>query len=313
MFRKLYNLAEIKGSLCPNGPVLIAKGGLPPDPASPDMSFVRSVRFGEDTVYLPGSSVKGVLRAHAERLLATEIGPEAAEDPFKTDAPQRSKAHEEREKGKTALAYSVSCAADKLFGSTEIAGRFRVGDAYPPSPEAARLANRTEVRYGVAIDRTKQSVAFGPYEQEAVTQGEFALSAGLENFELWMLALVLQTLRDLHAGFLQIGHAKSRGFGSMTIEDLSVTLRWPGALPDQIKGAGACESDRETLRAYGLYEEDVAPLPSPCTPADEGLLNGYTFAGWEQVTGLLGALAKASWQDFVRRSKGTIKGTDRGK
>lgn len=170
MFRKLYNQAVLTGRLVPDGPVLIVEGRAALDPTAPDLAFVRTTEGDVTTVYLPGSSLKGG--------------------------------------GDTAGVYRVSCEADRLFGSTVLAGRFRVGDARPTAQQT-EAANRTEIRYGVAIDRAKQSVKHGPFEQEAVVGGAFAFRAVLENFELWMLSLVLQVFADVHDGFVQVGHAGS--------------------------------------------------------------------------------------------------------
>src|SRR5690606_22550240 len=136
-------------------------------------AFVRTIHGGEPTVYLPGSSLKGVVRAHAERLLATEIGEAAAEDPF-DDGPRRERAKAARraDQPDRPAVYRASCEADRLFGSTEVAGRFRIADALP-TPETLATANRTEIRFSVAIDRAKQSVRHGPFDQEAVTGGRF--------------------------------------------------------------------------------------------------------------------------------------------
>ncbi|HSL83375.1 MAG TPA: RAMP superfamily CRISPR-associated protein, partial [Thermoanaerobaculia bacterium] len=235
MFRKLYNRAIFEAELVPEGPILIMEGGPVLDPTAPDLAFVRTLRGGRSTVYVPGASLKGVIRSHAERILATEMGPNAAEDPFDRHARRRREARSARERRggpDRPAVYRSSCEADRVFGSTEIAGRFRIADALPVDDETLAAANRTEVRYSVAIDRVKQSARGAAlFEQEAVTQGAFKARAVLENYELWMLALVLQVLRDLNDGFVQIGHAKTRGFGTVRLGRPSVRLLWPGDRP----------------------------------------------------------------------------------
>lgn len=299
MFSKLYNQAVLSGQLVPDGPVLIVQGGAALDPVAPDLAFVRTTLDGEPTVYLPGSSLKGVLRAHAERLLRTHLGDAAAESPFES-GPRRQEAQEKRKELDRPGVYRVSCAADQLFGSTEIAGRFRVGDAYPPNNGAREAANRTEIRYGVAIDRAKQSVKHGPFEQEAVVGGSFAFKAVLENYELWMLSLVLQAFDDLHGGLVQVGHAKSRGFGSMTVADPELDLRWPGDPPARLEGAGAREPDSTARKSYGLLADDAVSLPPGAEKTTQGLFGGYRFQGWDSVRGVLDACAGEPWPRFVR-------------
>jgi CRISPR-associated protein Csm3 len=307
MFKKLYNQAVLTGLLRPDGPLLIAQGGGSLDPVAPDLAFVRTVRSGVPTVYLPGSSLKGVLRAHSERILATLLGPEAAEDPFDFSLPRRKAATAAKKDNRTADVFHLSCEADRLFGSIEIAGRLRIGDAYPPD-DALERTNQTEVRYGVAIHRAKQSVQVGPFEQEAVTGGAFAFRMTLENYELWMLALVLQVVQDLHEGLVQVGHAKSRGFGSLRVDVPSLLVRWPGARPERLAGAGARASaaDRE---AYRLTGDDEAPLPEGGKPVAEGLYSGYRFDGWEGLFRVLQTLVPAEpvtpglWQRFLARPR----------
>lgn len=301
MFRKLYNRALFEASVQPDGPILIVEGGTSLDPTAADLSFVRTRHSGSLTVYLPGSSLKGVVRAHAERLLATAISEEAAEDPFE-EGPRRARAKEARkaDKPNRPEVFRASCEADRIFGSTEIAGRFRISDALPTA-ETRADANRTEVRYGVAIDRAKQSVRHGPFEQEAVTEGAFHLRAVMENFELWMLALVLQVFRDLDDGFVQIGHAKTRGFGTIRLVDPSLRLLWPGQRPSRLEGAGAREPSEEKRRAYGLTDGDREELPGGGREEAAGLFSGYRYAGWEALSGLLDPLATRPWTRHVER------------
>lgn len=302
MFRKLYNRALFEASIEPDGPILIVEGGTSLDPTAPDLAFVRTWRGSASTVYLPGSSLKGVVRSHAERLLATELTEGAAEDPFEDGARrgQAKKARGAYPPDRPAV-FKASCESDRVFGSTEIAGRFRISDALPASDESAAAANRTEIRYGVSIDRAKQSVRHGPFEQEAVTGGAFRLRAVMENFELWMLALVLQVLRDLDEGFVQIGHAKTRGFGTVRLSEPSLRLLWPGPRPAKIQGAGARETSSERRTAYGLTEGDQVARPPAAVDDSAGLFSGYRFTGWEPLGGLLDLLVSGPWKNHVER------------
>lgn len=305
MFRKLYNLARIEAHLVPDGPLLVVQGGVSLDPTGADLAFVRTQRNGDPTVYLPGSSLKGVLRSHVERLLVTALGESAAEDPFDFKAPQRSRANEYRndDKQDRAAVYEASCLADRLFGSTEIAGRCRFDDAYPAEGHE-EAANRTEIRFGVAIDRAKQA-GKNPREQEVVTGGRFLLRGTLENYELWMLGLVLQALADLGEGFIQIGHGKSRGFGTVKIEkEASLRLLYPGRRPAALEGAGAREQDAAQRKAYGLADDDRLDLPQGMTETSEGLLQGWRVKDWDGVKSLRNGLLGDPWQALLARKQG---------
>ena len=69
MLKQLVNECLIELVIRPDGPILI-KSGIE-TVSGPDMSFVRTWRNGEEQVFLPGSSLKGVLRSNAERITRT--------------------------------------------------------------------------------------------------------------------------------------------------------------------------------------------------------------------------------------------------
>jgi CRISPR/Cas system CSM-associated protein Csm3 (group 7 of RAMP superfamily) len=79
MLKQLVNECIITLRIAPEGPVLVKSGAA--TVSGPDMAFVRTWRGGEWRVYLPGSSLKGVLRSHAERIARTLRMPSAC-DPF---------------------------------------------------------------------------------------------------------------------------------------------------------------------------------------------------------------------------------------
>jgi CRISPR/Cas system CSM-associated protein Csm3 (group 7 of RAMP superfamily) len=91
MLKQLVNECIITLHIAPEGPMLVKSGAA--TVSGPDMAFVRTWRGGAWQVYLPGSSLKGVLRSHAERITRTLRMPSAC-DPF-TD---RDKARREPER-----------------------------------------------------------------------------------------------------------------------------------------------------------------------------------------------------------------------
>ncbi len=78
MHKRLLNEAIIEISIQPNGPILIKAGEKGADPTLPDMEFVRT----NNKPYLPGSSLKGVIRSHCERLARTVGGARLSCDPL---------------------------------------------------------------------------------------------------------------------------------------------------------------------------------------------------------------------------------------
>lgn len=296
MHKRLINELTVVLRVEPDGPVLIKageRGGA--DPTRPDMEFVRTWHNGRETVYLPGSSLKGVLRAHCEKIARTVARPETLEpmetrlscNPLLANAEAAEggcgeKFSRERKKPAAMDAFRRSCFVCQMFGNTELASHVRVSDAYPPAEEVevhgqpARvvdLANRTEERYGVAIDRVYGSVAVGPFQYETVTRGAFAGTVHIRNFTVAQLGLLGLALRDLREQRVSIGFAKSRGMGRVKVAIASARLRYPlgdllpGVADQRVVGAGYVlhQIDGEAARRYGygtndLVEVDVVDL-----------------------------------------------------
>lgn len=264
MHAYLYNEAIFDLSIRPRTPLLIKSGRSGEealDPTLPDMSFVRMRRPGqsEEEVYIPGSSLRGVVRSHAEKLLRS-IAESSACDPTQTGGGNGRKACFANQSNTIDVqgpeAYRKSCYACRLFGNTALAGRTRVGDLYL-SPEQAPLLAR---RYGVAIDRVTGAVAQGPFEIEILTDARFLGRLTLRNFTLGQLGLLAAALLDLGDGLVPMGYGKSRGLGRVAIEFQSVQIRTLREPNGAIWGLGALarEADRQ---AYELPQADKERLP----------------------------------------------------
>jgi CRISPR/Cas system CSM-associated protein Csm3 (group 7 of RAMP superfamily) len=66
MLKKFVNEFQAVLKIVPKGPILIKSGQSVS--AGTDMSFVKTYRNDRPEVYLPGSSLKGVIRTQAERI-----------------------------------------------------------------------------------------------------------------------------------------------------------------------------------------------------------------------------------------------------
>jgi CRISPR-associated protein Csm3 len=266
MHKKLLNEARLELNIAVDGPLLVKSGVEDWDPAIPDMQFIRTRRGdGKETVFIPGSSLKGTLRSYTERIART-LNVRCC-DPF-----EDGKGHTSLSCGKRLAdlakasdsvgIYKGSCAACRLYGSTNMAGRAAFADCYPQRDLREYLTKRT----AVAIDRVLGSVAAGPFDFEALMGGEFTAHIQVSNYELWQLGLLGLTIRDLCLGRIRLGFGKSRGFGSVTAKLNKLELR---SLADKgleaqdgkigVKGIGALlgESDRE---CYGIGEQEKVPV-----------------------------------------------------
>lgn len=329
MHKRLVNHCTIDLSLIPDGPMLIKSGKEGADPTKPDMEFVETYHQGGRSVYLPGSSLKGAIRAHAERIVRT-VGSEQrkqddhehlwASNPLKLNDYDYLKAYPD-----THDIYKWSSFTDQMFGSTAIASRIRIEDAYP-DPEAAKDPNRKlklEERNGVAIDRIFGSVAVGPFNYQVCTRGEFRTKIHLKNFTLAQLGLIGLVLRDLNDGWFGLGFAKSRGLGTVQVKLNAAIVQYPGCVlakdtnqihrlgssqnwePTTLLGVGAFfdqnkEPEKQECQAYGFLANDrQSGLPVAAKPMELGFGVQLIWQGEEQVKDLFMRAVQA-WSQLIR-------------
>ncbi|MEH2181072.1 RAMP superfamily CRISPR-associated protein [Nostoc sp.] len=241
MHKQFVNHCTLDLTIVPDGPILIKSGREGADPTKPQMEFVETFHNGKPTIYLPGSSLKGAIRAHAERIVRTVGHPEYekpsdskliwANNPLDTDKYDYLYENPQAEQGvKKKLPapriYKESSFTDQIFGNIAIASRLRIEDAYPDTSVALKI----EERNGVAIDRVFGSVAHGPFDYQVCTSGAFKTKIHLKNFSLAQLGLIALVLRDLDAGWFGIGFAKSRGLGIVRLEYNSAVVQYPGCI-----------------------------------------------------------------------------------
>ncbi len=286
MLKQLVNECVIDLTVLPDGPILI-KSGLPTI-SGPDMAFVTTWRNGTQEVYLPGSSLKGTLRSHAERIART-LNPVAACNPF-GEANQAEAfcglCFDARKKAKddtldNPRVYADSCLICRLFGSTWFAGRLATEDAYavdkPPKPQQ---------RDGVGIDRFTGGAAHGvKFDMEVVTEGMFATRLHLRNFELWQLGLVGFVFADLAEGLIRVGASKSRGLGRVRGRVSRVRVDFLGPNAPQpvngqltLKGAGSLITER-LAGEYDLARPDEVSISAGAPAMANGLRTTYVFEG----------------------------------
>jgi CRISPR/Cas system CSM-associated protein Csm3 (group 7 of RAMP superfamily) len=337
MHKKTVNEMRLAFSVCPRGPLLIKSGRESGgDPTLLDMNFVRlhHTGLGRETVYLPGSSLKGTLRSYCEKIARTvsedaNRWPPLSCDPL-GDAPQRGhnsyscskyfdKAFEkERDSNnpESAQKFARSCAICRIFGNTAVAAHLYVSDGYPWDPDTKedaqlklwKAANTTEQRDGVAIDRVSGAVAVGPFNLEVVTQGEFFSELTLKNFQLWQVGLLGIALRDLLRERVPIGFGKSRGLGRVTVTYRSLEIRYPGQFKAQKNGHDLSVElhgvttflDSESVSSYGYRTEEPLALPGGVRVI-EGGDSGYVSVGCSDTSAIEGMLKTCvpCWRDFV--------------
>lgn len=313
MLKKIVNQCRFELQLEALEPLLVKSGTTVI--TGPDMAFVRTSRANGSQPFLPGSSLKGVLRSHAERIART-LQPVSVCDVFKNSRVKgcswkyKETAKENIKAENASKNYALLCPACQLFGSLLWKGRVHISDAYL-TPEHANV--KPEIRDGIGIDRVSGGVAGGAkFDMEVLPAGViFRTALEIENFEAWQLGWMSYVVRDLLEGHLRVGSGTSRGLGRLKgkLNTLSVSYIGTPAQLQQldiyIPGIGTFVSEEERA-LYGLKKEDRVPKPDDFTfkrPPGSlrtilSLPNSEDQTRSEEQTGFLTAIAGA-WDAFI--------------
>ncbi len=229
MLRKWLCQADVKIIIEPVDPVLIKSGYATID--GEDMVPVSTFKDGQRVYYFPGSSLKGALRSHLERIART-LQPGRVCIPYYDPARSRSIPPVAAERGSygcgyrpigstTSSVYAGSCTVCRMFGSLKFGGRFSIGDAYPSENPTL------ESRNGVGINRfTGGTVPGVLFDLQVLVGGKFKANLRLTNFELWQLAALNLLLIDMKDEIIMIGSGRSRGLGRVRITVCSYELAY---------------------------------------------------------------------------------------
>lgn len=300
MHKATFLEGTLRFTIAPNGPILIKAGessGV--DPVLPDMQFVRS----QGKIYIPGPSLKGVVRAQAERICRSLDGEDLqrkkqqqrvnvfgdneprvplADNPLGSGTKysglddmdySSGRAIEDMklppDANRTAIVYRRSSFVSQIFGHTSLAGRARFADAQSNDLKPEDV----EERNGVAIDRIYGSVAVGPFNYEVVIGGTFTSRIDFKNLTLAQLGLLGLALRDLAEGRVGIGFGKSRGLGRVKVTFNEMALRYPTCTLNNglslLGGRKICKtSELAGLGAFGAGEAYNLPSDDTATIPD---------------------------------------------
>lgn len=334
MLKQLLNECTIKLDLEPVGPILIKERGPETDEEKqakkkakekpieePDMIFVRMPRNDGCEPYLPGSSIKGILRSRAE-WIARSLNDAGSCNPFLTSVNEieTDLACSQRLKEvKGASAYRKACPICKLFGCLSLASRLSLTDAYlredsriPQDPRMKDSLGRerqqlpkpknneyvARKRDGVGIDRflgstglveREESAGGTKFDFEIINEGVFTCELYLRNFELWQLGLLGYLLTEMENAQIKIGYGKTRGLGKVRGKAQSVIISYigknkPPVGPHGIQFFGIGEIVQgEKWNDYGFDVGSDVKLNLALTPQDDGIRQSYYLSSEESL------------------------------
>lgn len=183
--------------------------------------------------FLPGSSMKGVLRSRVEALAHLVLPHDAVcyQEKVKDESHSclsaqkggiRKLQNELKDTQKSeaqilAFIQKHLCPACQLFGGASWRSKVSLDDLHPIANMVFPLENRD----GVGIDRdTRQAAPSVKYQYEAVPAGaQFGFRLVAENLGEADMALLSVGILDLLTGHFSIGGKTSRGLGEVILED----------------------------------------------------------------------------------------------
>lgn len=228
-FDKYNNKYIIKGILRANSPVRIGAGKDSLNPIQADDGVIVD---HNGNPYIPGSSLKGVLRSYMESIVKSGIMQNnkfesclIVNDPCLTreiinEIKNKYKNHKIDKELKIAQEiYDKMCDVCKIFGSHYFASKISIRDCTLKSEKAY-----IEKRDGVAIDRETGTASDNKkYEYEQVAAGtEFDFYMSIDNLDDKLIDLFKLIIKILDSGELQIGGKTTCGLGRVQLIDYKI-------------------------------------------------------------------------------------------
>ena len=228
-FEKFHNRVIIDAHLIAITPIFVGARTDSFKPGTINGSCVKNV-YGRP--YIPGSSLKGSLRALLSAVKDEPIKSKADEKfgkkedrtkevcEAKADDPKKYKDKSDDEI-LAELIVTDSTIVERLFGSKVMAGKVKVADAMPIDDNFS-----TEIRNGVAIDRdTRTAIDGALFDTEAVPSGtSFRFIASAENLTSDEAKLFGELMEYFANGNLTIGGRSRAGLGNVELRNVYVKV-----------------------------------------------------------------------------------------
>lgn len=287
---------------------------------------------------LPASSLKGVLRSTAERILrsietlrsANVDRAPLADDPFVHTEGRSQEEYDDwlAQQPRVQIAdsellewmqarkqapptpeaiYPLLSAATQLFGATTYAGLVTLDDAHAPAKATLRRSH-------VAIDRFTGGVGEGPFLEELAAAAPLETTLTVANFALWQIGLLALVFQEMNRGYVAVGGGTRKGQGRVRVEATQIVFQYAhrdaqetGIVSAQARLAGPPWNIAPDLLAYGIAAEhdlvllpDLRPRPR-ASWRDDGLHTLQVSA--EQAEALFTAAVEQAWRGWVEQMK----------
>ncbi|ABP95322.1 MULTISPECIES: type III CRISPR-associated RAMP protein Csx7 [Metallosphaera] len=212
-----------QGVLRADSPVLVSTGERGP--------IKEVIRDADGNPYIPGSSWKGVFRSAGERIarergltVCSGLTNDSCLRKYQKERDFMNALRQGQQQLPTAMeiAWNYTCLNCKVFGTMSILGQVRFMDSVSAD---YRVNNRTMI----AISRKDGSVAGKALVTlEYLDVGShFPFTLYTYNLPNYALGYLIRIMEDIHKHLVQVGGNKSRGFGFLSFEKLSMNIMVP--------------------------------------------------------------------------------------
>ena len=250
MYHRFKNRIALSGALKAETALYIGAGQESFSPMAVQGSLLKNA---QGQPYIPGSSLKGVLRSFLESVQAFENCVSCKGDYDKKEKRQAEIKKQGGEDKFAAFVQERSCPACRLFGSGVMAGKLKFADAALLNTDAWM---GTELRTGNAIDRdTHTAVSSALFDTEVIPSGtRFLLRITAENLTVEEAGIFSELMRFFAEGGITVGGRSRAGLGMVSVGDIEVKASYmePGRF------APATESAQLASLAAFLKEKEAA-------------------------------------------------------
>ena len=246
MFDRFYSRVDIFGELLAKTALYIGAGQ---DSYMPSGVQGVLIKDAQSQPYIPGSSIKGVLRSFLESIQKTDEAAcfmgETCTGAYSDGDKRRELLNDIREPGMeeeevfklaAETIEKLSCDSCRLFGSGRIAGKIKFADAVLVVQNNLFMP---DIRNGVAIDRdTRTAKGRALFDMETIPAGtRFKLHLIADNLTCNEASLLGGLLEHFASGGLLLGGRSRSGLGNVSVENLSIqiTAKNKGGVPTRLK------------------------------------------------------------------------------
>jgi len=218
MFNRFRNRVVLEATLKAETPLYIGAGQESFSPMAVQGSVLKN---SAGMPYIPGSSIKGVLRSFLESVQPIQ-NCVCCNGDFKGKN-ERTAFGTAEQLAKYLSKKENSCLACRLFGSGVMAGKVKIADAALQDSDAFL---RTELRSGNAIDRDTRTTASGAlFDTEAIPAGTaFSLRVTAENLTVEEARAFRDLLLYFADGGIPVGGRSRAGLGQVRVDGIALTL-----------------------------------------------------------------------------------------